>query len=716
MTRLPLGKVCSNNNHYPCSSVNFDLSESLENFDYRELIQTFLRWLWLIAICLTAAIFAALAYLFKSPPIYAAKTVVQVEQEQKNVLRIEAIQQENIKDLEYLKTIENNFTSRDLFVRLVKLNKLASVSDFFPLGKKDPPYSEKDYLEELSEIIRVKLRRGTRLIDIVVEHHDPKLAKQLAKSLVEEFQRWTLEQKSGVSRVAHDFLKEESDRLKAKVQQSELAIQEYREKTGSVSLEARQNIVVDKLKELNSLVTAANTSRLRMEIDYRQAKQLAAKGEIKAMLSIPSIASDEILMEMQKQLELEEAEFANLKQRYKSKHPKYIQAQSKINELKRSLSINAQTALERLKAKFEASKNSEEALKNSLKNQEKLALELNKKMVGYNTLLREAEADRSMYQNVLNRLKETDVTKDISNEIIRVVESARVLEKPVRPRKALTFAVAIIGGFTLGIFLALFLNSLDTSLHSIEEAERLLKQPVLTAILKHPKPLNPTSGLVLTQMPDSPIAESIRSLRAALVLMGSEKDRKTFLFTSAIPEEGKSFVCTNYAVSLAQQNLNTLLIDADLRRPTVAKYFSITGNVPGLTDCLVGYEKISTVVIPSHIDNLDVIPAGTRVPNPAELLSSANLLRLIEKAMEKYDRVVIDAAPITSVSDALLISRYIQTTCLIVKADKTPRKAIQRALSSLTHANARIGGIVLNCLSPRSEINYHYYHYSSDVG
>ncbi|MFH1067583.1 MAG: polysaccharide biosynthesis tyrosine autokinase [bacterium] len=708
-------------------------TDDLVNVDHREIIHALTRWSWVIGLCLLVAVFLALSYLQSAMPIYASKAVVQVEQAQKHVLKIEDIQKEDLRDAELLRTIENNFNSKDLFLRVVLANNLPSNPKFLPpskspawwkipfraiglmsSSKEAKPLEEKDYANRLAEMVKSKLRRGTRLIDVVVEHHDPELAQQLAQSMTKEFERWILEQRSGVSSTAYEFLQAEAERLKAKVQESELALQNYREKSGSVSVEDRQNIVVDKLKELNSKATTASAERLQMAADMEQAFQLVAQSKTEELLAIPSIASDNVVTELQKQLEHEEADFANLQQRYKPKHPKYIQAKSKIAEMKQALLNSAQAALERLKTKYQATTTTEENLKTALKQQEEISLQLSRQMMDYNNFAREAQSDRTMYQSVLDRLKETSVSKGLGEDIVRVVESPPLPAYPVRPKKMLTLAAAIVGGLGLGVLLTFFINSLDTSIRTVDQAEQFLNHPVVGSIPRNPKPLDSTSSLILAHEPESIMAESIRTLRASLSLLGTEDDRRTFLFTSAIPAEGKSFICSNYASSLAMQGLKTLLIDADLRRPTIYKYFDLQHHSTGVADYLVGRAKLPELAQATKVENLHVLTAGSRAPNPSELLAASTFANLIKDALASYDRIVIDTAPVNSVSDTLLIARHVQTTCLVVRFGKTPRKAIQRALQSIKQAGAKIGGVVLNYLPARSGFGYYYYYSSND--
>lgn len=216
--------------------------------------------------------------------------------------------------------------------------------------------------------------------------------------------------------------------------------------------------------------------------------------------------------------------------------------------------------------------------------------------------------------------------------------------------------------------------------------------------------------------PDSIAAESFRSLRAGLSLLGPEDERKVLLFTSAVPSEGKSFSSTNYAVSLAQQGHRTLLIDADLRRPSIHKIFGTTRDLPGVTDVLVGRAELAATARTCEVENLYVLAGGSKAPNPAELLSSQSFAEVVAEATRQFDRIVIDSAPVLAVSDTLIITPYVQSLCLVVRSGHTPRNAVQRAIGLLEGVGNRPVGLVLNRLPRKSGISYYYYYSEHGYG
>jgi succinoglycan biosynthesis transport protein ExoP len=324
-------------------------------------------------------------------------------------------------------------------------------------------------------------------------------------------------------------------------------------------------------------------------------------------------------------------------------------------------------------------------------------------------LARDVESDKAMYQAVLNRMKETAVTKDLKPNKIRIVQPATVPERPIKPDRTKVIAFGILAGLGLGLLMVMLLNAIDRSLKTVDQTEEFLGLPVLSAVpkfsgLKQDKPLS-----VLTDDAQSAEAESFRTLRTSLAMTGGKENRRTVLFTSALPAEGKTFCSLNYALSLAQQGLRTLVIDCDLRRPMVEALLDCKqGQGQGVTDYLTKQKKFDEVVYATDSQNLFYVPAGGDVPNPAELLANTGVDSLIDEALLQFDRVIVDSAPIHAVSDTLLILNRIQSVCLVVRVRKTPQNAVQRAVKMLLDAKAPLTGIILNLL-PRNRGRGYYY-------
>jgi capsular exopolysaccharide synthesis family protein len=700
------------------SPVQSALDEFGAAIDFRRIFHLLIRRWWIMAIITGIATLATIGYVMRLPKIFESRAVLQVQQQEQQVVKIEGVSQENPSTLDFINTVVQALNSRNLMLRVVQANNLRNNPAFVAPGSNP---TDIQLADKMRGKVKVQLRKGTRLIDITVEDADPVLARDLATSIVKEFLRENISQRVSVSQVATDFLAEEAEKLKRKLEESESKLQRYKEEKQAVSLEDRQNIIVSRLGELSSKVTEAKGERLRLESDIEQVRNVSPEN-VEDLLRIGSVSMIPQVSEARQQLMAANTEFAALEERYGEKHPKHIAATTRIESLKKTLAESVSKAGDILARQYEASVHTEEKLTTALKEQETAALELNKIAIPYNVLQRDVETDRTLYDAVIARMKETALTAGVEQTPFTLVEEPLVASQASKPDRkrmvilafALSLAVAV-GGVVL-------IDSLDASLRSVDEAESTLQLPALVGIPNHkPAKLKKSnrSGterdkypIASIEAPASTLAEAYRTLRVSLSMLGPEAERRVILFVSAIPEEGKTYTSLNTAVSLAQQGLKTLLVDADLRRPSLHKALLDSKETPpGLTDLFSGNAALDQIVIPTNIPNLSLIPAGSRAPNPAELLASADLKGLVEDLQKTYDRVVIDTAPVNAVSDTLVLAAHAHKTILVIQAGKTPRKAILRAIHLLRKAGAKVAGFALNRLPTGRMAAYYYYYY-----
>lgn len=621
----------------------------------------------------------------------------------------------------------------------------------------------------LSNMVKPVIRRGTRLIDLYVTNRNPAMAQRLADAVGREYIRMSIERRANFSQESLRYLMEEEERLKANLQRSEAAVADYKAKTpdalqlgggaaatgaqpGAANSGSRGGLVEDKLQELSSKVTSAKADRVRLQSELQQIDKIG--DNVQDLLNIPSIASAPTVVDRRRDVAQLEATVASLSQRYKSKHPKMMAAQAALTEAKAALRravLDQPAVLRNVLAQAQAAENS---LGSAAQDQEKAALALNKAAIHYQELARQAETDRALYESVLRQIKETNLTKDVKATAVSIAEHATLPYQPASPKPVKAIVLGLLGGLAVGLGLIYAADALDRSIKTVDQAEALLGLPVLAAVpersdlsRKKIKKMEDGSSAapgtayrLVAEAPEGPIAESFRNLRAALSLLGPEVERKVFLFTSAVPNEGKSFTSANYALALAQQGHRVLLLDGDLRRPSLHKIFlggeSKSSKSPGVVDCLVGEADLSSAarrVLAREVDvagtrhgredyttttggQLSVLAGGRRAPNPAELLSGASFGELIAEAARLFDRVVVDSAPIIAVSDTLLMIPHVQTVSLVVRAAKTPRNAVHRAMGLLAVAGARPAGMILNRLPHRRGGNYYYYYAAHGYG
>ena len=692
----------------------------------------------LIATIVCAVLVAAVIYVICATKIYESRAVIEVLQEPQKVVNITEVSEEKPETIDYLNTVVQAFTSRNLLLRVIRSTDLSKQPHFALPENADLKDHEAELADRLSRMVEVSLRRGTRLVDVKVFHENPRTAQMIAAALVNELLQERFEQRRELLRLANKFLQENAEQLKGKLESAERELQTYKEKTKAVSLEERQDVIVEKLREVNKAATEAKNLRLRIEADLEQMRTIDRK-DVDGLLNVGSVSRiPQVALIRAKLLEAEN-EVANVKDRYLPRHPKRIAAQNKVADLKRELASILSKAGDILERDYESARQAERKLDQSLQEQEQKALELNKIAIPYNVLQREIESDRALFQSITLRLKETNVTRSVDSPSFRVIEDPLVAASPAKPRKVFILGLALALGLTLGVGTVIGRDGWDSSLRTLDEAEAYLERPVLAAIpdgrealittttktVKEARswdapPLTDVVPLTIVDDNLAEQAEAFRTLRTSLSLFSKGQEIRSFLFTSAIPSEGKTFTSLNFACSLARHpDRRTLIIDADLREPGLDKVLlkSNGERIPGLTDVLLGQIPLGQALKETSQQNLLLLPAGRRVPDPAELLDSAEFGRIVETLVGSFDHVVIDSPPVNAVSDVLFIAGFAQATCLVVRAGKTPKRATSRALHQLQMSNANVVGVVFNRLPVGGpSAGYYYYRYGNGYG
>ena len=685
----------------------FNRQNVSSGFDFRTFLHQLLSKSWIVVLCLALGLGSGFYYLYHTHKLYVSRAVLEVDVTSESAVPVPGARTESFQSLEQLRTIEQNLRNHSLMERVVRAADLVHSPNFLPPSEDGRPYSAETLAGVLGGMVNPVVRRGTRLIDVFVTHTDPAVAQKIADTVCTEYIRQSIEKRRDSAMLTFNFLSEQAETLQKKVAEDEQKIQAYRQQTGNTDLGERNGNAESKLRDLTVRLTQAKTDRLRMEND---AKNIAKfKNDPDQLLAIPTIANNPGIIELKGQVAAANGQIAALAQRYKDEHPRMIQARSQLDAFKKSLHDAVLRLPPLVESEYENGAANIANLEKAVADQEKAVLAVNASNIPFSELQRTLEADRALYESVLKRRPETDLSKDIQTEPVHLSEPATFSGVPVSPKPTEAILLSTLGGLALGVGIVALITLLDRTVKTVDQAEHHFNLPVLSAVPDMKFPAQ-KSYLLMVKDPNATAAESFRTLRASLALLGPENERKVLLFTSAVPSEGKSFSSTNYAVSLAQQGHRTLLIDADLRRPSIHKIFEIERGQFGVTDYLVGKADLETGSVTCEIENLHIMPGGSKAPNPAELLSSHTLAELIADATRQFDRVVIDSAPVLAVSDTLLIIPYIQSLCLVVRSNHTKRNAVQRAVALLESAGNRPVGLVLNRLPRRSGVGHYYYY------
>lgn len=662
---------------------------------------------------------AAISYLSWRKPTYAAHATLEIASDTRNLADIQQDRDSttDLSSASLLKTVEQTVCSDVVLARVVAANKLENDPDFVPPGAK---YSVAKLIDLLSHRVSVSLVRGTRLISIAVSDGDPVKAQRLVQSIIDEYFALDLKHRREASGSAGTLLLAEADRIGAKLNESEQHLQQYREKYDAMGLADRQALVVERIRHLHEQVSNARSARLTLESEQSQVESALRANDTGKLLDLRSVAGQPEIIELRKQLDTQAAEAAALGQRYGENHPVMIQAKRQTTETRAALDAAARAAANAMLHSYQAGMNTEESLMRELNRQEKAAIELDRDAIQYRAIERDVQANTALYQQLLGRLKESDVVQNLmaddkySGGFVKVIETPLVPAEPVWPRWKLVLPAGLLLGGIFGCGIALVRHALDDSVSSVDDAERRLGISTL-AVVPRSRRLAFHHGRVAPPQPGTPDSEAFRSLRTSLMFLDDATSaNRAMMFTSAMPGEGKSCCSANYAAVVAQSGQRTLLIDGDLRRPTLRHAFNRHSEKPTLTDCLKDPESFEKAIDETSVRRLFLLGNSVGTPYSSEWLASGNLKLLLEKAVARFDRVVIDTAPVAVVSDALYFARLVPTVCFVVRAGRTSGRVVQRACMKLREVSgANCVGVVLNQIQRDRSAGYHYYYHTT---
>lgn len=573
------------------------------------------------------------------------------------------------------------------------------------------------------------LYKETRLIDISYTHGDPEVASKVVNAIAETYVANNVEKRSDTSVSTADFLQKRIAELQENIRTDEERLLNYARNNKIISLDASQNTVVERLAGLNRQLLEAENARIKAEADFKGAKPEGAATA---------------LVEGDKQAVDSDAKLADLRQKRAllmvdatEEAPEVKEIDQQIVELdrqaKESRSRKSTTLLTNLETQYRQALAREQALRKSFEQQRGETVTQNEAAINYRIIQQEIETNKSLLNNLLSRSKENDVLMANKPNNVSVVDYAIPPNGPVGPNRTRTVLMAMFLSLGLGVGFALFLEYLDDTVRSTEDVERLLHLPALAVIpsasgsarrrlAAAPGALQKRNGdsrhnpeLLMNVDSHSPLAESYRHLRTSVLLSTAGRAPKALLVTSSLPGEGKTTTAVNTAVSLAQTGARVVIIDADMRRPRLRSIFGLSEG-PGLSSILssdVSGEDMLAMVSRDEVTGLHLLTSGPIPPNPAELIGSDQMRRLLAVLQAEFTHVVIDSPPVTSFTDGVLMSTMVDGVLLVVHGGKSSRHVVKRSRQILQDVGGKIFGVVLNNVSVQSQDYYYYQRYYS---
>ena len=623
------------------------------------------RWTALSAFLIVVV--AVTVYTFTATPVFEARTRLLIESDNPNVLNFQEVIDEQGTKADYYQTQYNILQSRALARKTLDSLQLWDDTRFAPggggwfaglLGRPvtaaAPSTSSGQGADgaetvEQSRAIDRFLRnltvspiRNSRLVDVKYRLDDPALASRIVNAVAKNYIEQDLEYKFVTSKGASDWLGARLAEQRKQVEQAETALQRYREQNDAISLEDRENIVVQKLSDLNAAVTQAKTDRFQKEALYKQLQSLAQ--DPAALDSFPAILGNTYIQQQKAELAQLQRQHTQLSEKLGEKHPDIIRVRAGIAMAQTKLDGEVAKVVQSVRNEYQAALAKENSLIAALNQQKGEAQAMNRKAIDYGVLERDFQSTKQLYESLLQRAKETGVSTELKTSNIRVVDEAERPRTPVSPKKALNLSLALVAGSFLAFGLTFFFEYLDSRIKTPDEITTYLGLPSLGMVpALRPDACTGSEPLISRGVPPN-FAEAIRAIRTNVLFSSTEEGSRSLVVTSTGPGEGKTLVATNLAISLAQAGQRVLLVDADMRRPRVHTMFN-QRQEPGLSNLMVGQAAPSAAMRKSSVPGLWLLTAGRIPPNPAELLGSKRFKDFIQTLREHFDSVIIDSPP-----------------------------------------------------------------------
>nr|MBU1328638.1 polysaccharide biosynthesis tyrosine autokinase [Candidatus Omnitrophota bacterium] len=649
---------------------------------------------------------------FKQIPIYRASSTVIIDVASPDILAVKDI----------VKLGETNYFAYKAYIEtqqeIIKSRRIAhQVIKNLGLEKKEEFIKAKDQpIDTLLKKLKVELVKDTRILRISVEDENPEEASHIANEFSKVYVNSNISLKTQPSTDAEGWLGKEAEQQKAKVRETEMNLQDYKEKNDIISVVNKENIINNALTKLNVNYLDAQKNRMQAETAYRS---LVETEDGLRLENLPNpLADNQIFTQLKKEYLNQQALLVEYQKVYKNKHPKMIKLLENISYIESRIKSEISAIKNNIKSEYDQAKEDETKLKEILDDKKKESLELDRKIIGYNALKRELENNEHILDIVLNRLKETSISNKMQTNNVRVQDLAEIPRKPIRPKKQLNIVFSIILGMIGGIGLALFREYMDITIKDPNDIATLTQLPVLGAvprIKQDGKNIRNKMDVDRVVEKDSLClaSEAYRSIRTNLLfsLNDTGSSAKSMVITSSVPREGKTISAINLAIMMSNSGERVLLVDADMRRPRVHTVFNMD-NHRGFSNYLAGEIDFDNIIRNSGIYNLAVITAGNISHKSAELISSKNARFFLEKASASFSKIIFDAPPIALVTDAALLAALTDGVILIAEAQRATKGLLNNSKELLHKAGANIIGVVLNNVSlTRNSYYYPQYYY-----
>ena len=693
--------------------------------DLKEYWHILMRRRWTIILSAMLAVILAVIATFNATPIYRSTLLMQIDRQANQVVDYGNVMPEErsfFASQDFYTTQYELLKSRSLGRRVIDQLGLelieeknedegpsflsevkSSIKDLIAsfsgaqADEKEVPMVDKDVIKRKMEEdlflanLSIEPVRDSKLVKISFDSPSATEAAAVANAVANNFVNLNLERRFDASAYAKKFLEEQLEQMRATLEGSEKRFVAYAREREIVNLDDRLEIMLNKLREMNSQLVSAEADRIEAESEYQELLESSSGGA-------PDVLASQLVESLKERRSELQAQYQDNLEIYKPGYPKMQQLQRQINELTDEIARETASISGSVKARFEAKVREEAKLRQRIREIKEEALALQDRSTDYETLRREVETNRELYDGLLQRMKEVGVAAGVGENNVSIVDAAAIPLGPYKPSLTKNLAIALALGLFLGVGLAFLLETLDDTIKTADDVERRVGAPVLSLVphasAREVGLSEKEIPLIVFKDPKSAVAEAIRSLRTSLLFSTADGAPRILHFTSSNPSEGKTTTAISTAIAFAQAGGKVLLIDADLRNPSLHRAFSLP-NALGLTNHLAGDAEPADIAQPTQVTRLFAITSGPLPPNPVELLSTAKMVDLLSLSVERFDHVVIDGPPVIGLADALVLANLARATIFVVEPGVTRTKQVEGAVKRLYQANARILGAVL---------------------
>jgi polysaccharide biosynthesis transport protein len=739
------------------------LNKDTEDFQISEFLKVLFKRKLIIISCITVFVVSATLISYRMKPVFKSTVQILIEREPPKALQLQPLLPTGgVGDFDFYKTQYELLVSRSLAKNVIQrlgledrllpqeeaseglsLNvfrrwlertmiEIGVREELAPEDMAHDPYTS--FVNSFLGNLQVDPIRGSRLVKISYLDHSPSWAAEIANSVAEVFILKKIEMKSSMEAGVGDWLDARIGETKKQLSRTEKILSDFKESKKLTSIDERRVIANQKLTLTNSEINSVKSSLVDKET-LRNQLESRRDNPIELLLDLPDKARNSNLKFLNKEYREIKKQLSDESKKLGPKHPKITSLMQKLKSIEERVPLAIGRMLKSLEIDLQSLNTREKSLMDRQVEQRKNVIVLDRNVLRFNSLKRDVESDRRMYEVLLQRQKETDIESKQTDSNVRIVDAAEVPIAHVKPNISLNIALSFGLGTFFGIFLAFFLESLDRTLRSEDDVEGQIPFLNLGAISKFDRS---EGDLPLRHNVDSPRVEEFRMLRTSLMNATLGKSKKVLMMASATPKEGKSTLACNLALAMAHLGKRVLILDADLRRSKIHSIFNIQGN-PGLVEAISGKHPLNECIHSSGFNNVSILPSGESTENMVDLLNSIKFKSLISYLRDNYDLVLVDVPPVLPVSDAFTISKSCDGIIFVVKAGENDVGLLHKALNKLvTSTTGRISktstldrrkseeendltvphkilGVVLNMVE-HGKNKAHYYYGSKEYG